>query len=486
MLFNFAVARTRSQHITLWLTMAVVMLGIGSLWSLPPLLMQQGGSAFLLLYVLAKLLVAVPVQIAECWIGRYSRSSPGYASDNLMLHQHRYASRWRWLGGLMLLAAALLFVYQALMASWVGVYVYQFAYAPLHQVGPEQMTQFFLELLHQPVSVALSFALLALWLGLLSIPYYRAHMLLFIWASVIGLGLMILFFVLWGLAQHSLVPAAQTLLAWRAQQLSEHSLIYALGYAFLTSGVGMGALLWVSRHLPNHASIGRLALTLSGVELLFSLLLSLIVVSLVSTQPWQQADMIQLLFQLLPLGAARQGLPAQAVALFYLLIYLMILTTASVLLETLLADLNERWPRLRPINAVGLIGLGLGLAWLLGQSLVHSRSWLWYGIPVHQAILFVTTTLLLPWIGMLLAILVGWTLPPERVRATLVRQRTAGYALWLLCLRWLTALLIGVSFSLFVAQMTGVSWLWQWSLLLAGVLIHHLWRGVKRHVHFVG
>jgi NSS family neurotransmitter:Na+ symporter len=127
-----------SSNFALYLGTAGASVGLGSIWRFPYLAGTGGGSAFILVFVLACVLVATPLLAAEFALGRASRLSPPEAAGAVAAAAG-LSSRWNIIGILGTLAAFLLFSYYTVIAAWVLAYAWKCAIGLLSAAGPQHV-----------------------------------------------------------------------------------------------------------------------------------------------------------------------------------------------------------------------------------------------------------------------------------------------------------------------------------------------------------
>ena len=86
-------------------------IGLGSIWRFPYMTGENGGGAFLIVYLLSVLIVGIPVMLAEFAIGTHTRKSPVKAYNQL-------APRWKWLGYNSVLVSLLISGFYYIVAGW--------------------------------------------------------------------------------------------------------------------------------------------------------------------------------------------------------------------------------------------------------------------------------------------------------------------------------------------------------------------------------
>ena len=127
-----------SSTMAVYLCTAGASVGLGSIWRFPYLAGTGGGSAFILVFVLACVLVATPLLAAEFALGRASRLSPPEAAG-AVASAAGFSSRWNVIGILGTLAAFFLFSYYTVIASWLLAYAWKCAVVLLSAAGPQHV-----------------------------------------------------------------------------------------------------------------------------------------------------------------------------------------------------------------------------------------------------------------------------------------------------------------------------------------------------------
>ena len=150
---------TRESNSVLWSSPFAVYIGtagaavgLGSIWRFPYLAGTGGGSAFILVFVLASVLIATPLLAAELALGRHSRRSPPEAAGAVAVAAG-FSSRWNAIGALGSLAAFLVFSYYSVIAGWVLAYAWKYAAGALSAGGPEHVAVLWRQFRSDPLQV---------------------------------------------------------------------------------------------------------------------------------------------------------------------------------------------------------------------------------------------------------------------------------------------------------------------------------------------
>ncbi len=137
-----------SSNLSVYLCTAGAAVGLGSIWRFPYLAGTGGGSAFILIFILACVLVATPLLAAEFALGRKSRLSPPDAAGAVAGNR-----RWNAIGILGTLAAYLIFSYYTVIAGWVLAYAWKCAIGLLANAGPQHVAGLWTEFQARPLEV---------------------------------------------------------------------------------------------------------------------------------------------------------------------------------------------------------------------------------------------------------------------------------------------------------------------------------------------
>ncbi|HEY5789884.1 MAG TPA: hypothetical protein VIX81_04615, partial [Gammaproteobacteria bacterium] len=241
-------------------------IGLGSLWRLPLLAADHGGSAFLAVYLLALLLLGLPLLIAE-WLPARRTRLPLLQAYPLLVREAQAAPAWRLLPWLVLAACLLLLGQLALVGGWSLAYLASSAYGAAGGPGPESPARVFAALARAPLPLLLWPALFLAVPLLVSARGLRRGLepAALLALPLVALGLL---WLLLGVAGgHGLAAGLGLLLGFDAGALGWRGVLAALAQAALTLLLAVGAMHAYAARLQPGAALPRLAL---GVLLLDS------------------------------------------------------------------------------------------------------------------------------------------------------------------------------------------------------------------------
>lgn len=437
----------RSQWSSQWIFILAATgsaVGLGNIWKFPYVAGQNGGGAFILIYLLA-VVVILPIMTSEILIGRRGCGSPVHAMQRLSAE---FGLHRAWKGvGLMGVAAALLILsYYSVIAGWTMAYFFRAGAGIFERATVDGVEHIFSDL------TGSSEKLLA-WHTLFMV----------ITSGVMGWGIKdglekvvkfmmpLLFFLFLALLVYAAVEtelgaAFKYMFVFDFSKITGDGVLAALGQAFFSLSLGLGAIMAYGSYLPAHIPIVRTSFVIAGMDALVAIIAGLVVFSLVFHHGLEPGQGPGLVFQTLPLvfGSIPGGETLGAV--FFFLLFVAAWTSAVSLVEPGVSWLTDRW-RIGRGPAACIIGFA---AWLLGLGSVFSFSdaenWTVFGRTVFDSFDFLTANVLLPFGGLLIAIYGGWKLPAFVLREELNVKSEGFYRFWRFMLRYLSPIVIGAVF----------------------------------------
>lgn len=413
--------------------------GLGNVWRFSYVAGENGGGAFLLVYLGMVLLVGVPLLLGEFALGRSTQRESASAVATLL------PARWRHLGLLGVLASVLILAYYAVIAGWV------LKYLGLHLLGftpalPDAgLATAFHAYIARPVEPLIwQFLAMALTVAVIARGVQKG-------IEQISLVLMpVLGLLLLALALHSAtLPGFAQGMAFLFQPdwsaLARPGVyVAALGQAFFSIGLAMGVMVSYGSYLPTAQHLPGAALTVAFGDALFAILAGLLVFPAVFSFGLDPAQGPGLAFVVLPEVFAQMPAGALVGTAFFVLLAIAALTSMMSLLEVQAAFAMQRlgWSRRRATLILAALAFLLGVPASLGFGVWSTVSTAG-GRSILDLMDFLAVELLLPFNGLLLALLLGWVWPADQARQAAGLTARPG-RLWLVMLRYGTPLLLTV------------------------------------------
>lgn len=381
--------------------------GLGNVWRFPYMAGQNGGGAFVMVYLLCVAAVAVPILIAELMIGRRGAGSPVHAMQEVA-RESGASYHWRWVGWLGALGGFMILSYYSVIAGWAMAYVFKLAGGEFGGAAGPAVQASFDALVSSPARLLFwHTAFMALTVGIVAKGVEEGLEKHARW-MMIALFIALVLLVLYALTVGNAGKGIGFLLRPDFSRLTAAGVLAALGHAFFSVGVGMGAMMIYGSYLPRSVSLAPTAGIIALADTAVALLAGLAIFPIVYAFGLEPSAGPSLIFQTLPLAFGHMPGGGLFGTLFFLLLVFAALSSSIALLEPMVAHLMESrdWSRWK---AGWLCG---GVAWLLGVGSAFSfnvwKDWKFFGKTYFEAIDFVSANLMLPLCGLLIALFAGW------------------------------------------------------------------------------
>jgi len=414
--------------------------GLGNIWKFPYIAGENGGGAFIVVYLGCVALVGIPIMMAEVLLGRDGRRNP--INTMQILVKKAGASRfWTVIGWMGALAGFLILSYYAVIAGWALYYVMLMADGSFANITP------------QSAQLALSHFQANPWAMIFWQTVFLTMTIYIVSKGVVkGLETAIkwfmplLFVLLVILLGYSLTSGGfqqgfdfMFNFNWSAMRLD--GFLVALGQAFFTLSLGMGAIMAYGAYMPAKASISNTVVSIAVIDTLVAIAAGLAIFPVVFANGLEPGSGPGLMFVTVPLAFGQLPLGGLFGALFFLLVTFAAITSAISLTEPALAYLVEEYNAKRARAAV-TIGV---VCWILGIGTVLSFNY-WSDIYLvgqmtfFVAVDYLTQNIMLPLGGLLIALFTAYVLPKETVERELGLRGGFWELLWQFLIKFVAPL----------------------------------------------
>jgi len=412
-------------------------IGLGNIWRFPYVTGTNGGAAFVIVYLACVLLICLPYLFAELTVGRATQKNPVGA-----IRAIRPGTPWVLVGGLGVITGVWILSYYAVIAGWAFGYIFKGVIAPA--------------LSHTDFAAS----------PMIAVPLFGFFLVLTIlvviggvehgierWSKILMPVLLVLMLlvILRGLTLPGMERGLAFYLKPDFSKVDGHVILAALGQAFYSLSLGMGAMITYGSYLPRSSNLrlsgGAVALFDTGIAILAGFMIFPALFAL-GKDPSSGPTLI---FEVLPEIFASMPLGTLVGSVFFVLLSIAALTSTVSLLEVPVSYFvdERRWSRSKSVWVVGGIAFAIGLPSALSQGANETLSTV--SLRGNSSFLFIMDFL---WgnislaVGaLLLSIFVGWVWGMDRAGEEM-RQGShisaAGIRFWGLFLRWICPVLIFV------------------------------------------
>lgn len=408
---------------------AGVCVGLNDVWRFPYLVVEHGSLWFPLLYVVAVLVLALPLLVAELALARLGHSRPA-ANFGFRLPGADAGALWQYAGMLVLAAVFLILSYSSVVAGWMMAYGLRSAAGGLEELSVGAARLVFDSLTSDPERLLGWHTLFVLALSWVAARGAAAGTGRYCKALVIGVFAAAVALAAGSLSGFGLEAFRAFDVSLRLSTLSGALALDAMTQAFYTLGVCMGAMMILGAQLAPDARVGRLALAVVGLDMLFVALACAGAVPLLASGE-AAAPGISFAIETVPLALSGVPFGRLWLVLFFGLLFALVATTALVLMECLVCWLVVKTGRSRSRSA----GAAGAAVWACGLLTLLSFSELSFefefvgeqkSFGLFDAMDIISAQILLPIIGLLMAVFVGWKIDKNKLDDVIGSKRAAG------------------------------------------------------------
>ena len=416
--------------------------GLGNIWKFPYITGENGGGAFVLVYLACILLVGIPIMMAEVFIGRRARKNPINALSDVA-EESGGSRKWGLIGVMGMLSGVLIFSFYSVVGGWVLHYIKAMLMGDLAGTTSDQAGAAFGALLGDP-------ATLLIWHTIFSI------MTIAVVAAGINKGietatrimmpiLFVLLIILLGYAMSTggFAEGWNFMFQFDFSKLTWNAALIALGHSFFTLSLGMGTIMAYGSYMTKSASIGKTVLTIGALDTLVALVAGLAIFPIIFSNGMDPAAGPGLMFISLPVAFGQMPFGQLFGTMFFVLIGVAAWTSAISLLEPTVAFLVERFKmkRISASIALGVVVWGLGIACL--GSFNFMSDFTLFGKNTFDFLDYITANIMLPLGGILIALFAGWVVKDKFAQDEL-KLPEGIYKLWNISMKFTAPIAVAV------------------------------------------
>ena len=409
--------------------------GLGNIWKFPYITGENGGGAFVIVYLLCVLLIGIPIMIAETMLGRRSQKNPIEAME-VLTDEAGADHNWHYLGWMGVIAGLLILSYYSVIAGWASAYILKAFTGSFLDADALTIKKIFDDFVASPIQ-------LIFWHSL----FMLATMLIVVRGVNNGLekaaqylmpSLFVLIFALVGYAMttDSYFQGLHFLFMPDFSKLTSNSVLTAMGHAFFTLSLGMGAIMVYGSYLSKNISIAKTAFLIAGADTIVALLAGIAIFPIVFANNLHPNSGPGLIFETLPIAFGSMTGGWLMGILFFVMLAVAALTSAISLIEPAVAWLveNKDFTREKACVWSGLV------TWALGLGTVFSFN-IWSNVKffdrsIFQLLDYLTANLMLPIGGFCIAVFSGWVMKKQHSEQELNMSNETSYQIWKLLISY--------------------------------------------------
>lgn len=415
--------------------------GLGNIWRFPYITGENGGGAFVIVYLGCAIAIGIPILIAEILIGRRGQGDPPLAIANLARAESR-PLYWKHVGHLNLLTAFVILGTYCVVAGWVLWYLLRAIVSGFADVDATAADANFNTVLGSTggmvfwTAVSLGLTGAIIYMGVNQGIERSVRVLMpTLFALILGLAL-------FNATQDGFGEAIGYLFTPDFSRIDGGTFLAAVGQAFFSIGVGMAGMMIFGSYLPKGTSITRCVLIIIVIDTMVALMAGVMIFPMVFRFDLDPSGGPGLIFQTLPVAFAQMPAGHLVGIVFFTLLSVAAVTSMVGLMEPLVAWAEENFNMARHQATLATLGAlaVLGLISVLSYTTISEFKVL--GKDLNGIFDYLSNQIMLPLGGLFIAIFAGWQISRQSLKEELPLMPDAVFTIWHFLIRFVLPLAV--------------------------------------------
>ena len=410
--------------------------GLGNIWKFPYITGEYGGGAFVLIYLLTVVLIGFSIMIAEMLIGYVGRKDTVSSFEDIAPKNKHL---WK-LGGFQALAGLFIMIFYSVVIGWIFNYIItSLSYLPS---TVKEADKVFSNMLHSSFITQLFYHTVSfIWItyvvnrglkgGIEKMNLYLMPALMiilsgmFIYATTLG----------------AFSKAVEFMFYPDWSKITSEAFVVAVGHAFFTLSLGMGAIMTYSASLEKNSNLVKNAFWIVFLDTTIAIVAGLMLFTFLYQYGSGPAKGPGLVFISLPAAFYEMGMLGNMFAiLFFIALAFAGLTSSVSLVEPMVQYFIDRfgWSRLKASISMGFFFWFFGIFAILSNIDGIKDYLTWGGKSFFDWVDYTTAAIMLPLGGLIMAIFVGFVMPKSKVKSIMKPQLKWAFSPWYFSLRYIT------------------------------------------------
>ena len=384
--------------------------GLGNIWKFPYVTGENGGGAFVIIYLIAALAVALPILIGELYLGKRGQAGPVSGTRKVALEEGMGAevSVIGWLG---MLAAFLVLTFYSMIAGWALYYFFLTLGGTFNGMDAVTAAGQFDLLLDSAPNMTLWHTIFMVITGLIVARGITGGIEKSVKIMMPAFFIMLLFMLVYAMIAADFAAGWDYMFTPDWSKVSAQTFLAAIGQAFFSIGISFGYMLAYGAYLPKDISIPRTSVIIVFADTAVAIVAGLVIFPIVFANGLTPDQGPALIFRVLPTAFASMTGGQFIGGTFFLLLTFAALSSSIAILQPVVSYFEESHGfSVKKATVVGGAG-----AWFLGIGSVFSYN-IWQDKTFlgdrnfMDSIVYLTDNIMMPLGGILIALFVGWTI----------------------------------------------------------------------------
>ena len=410
---------------------------------------ENGGGAFVLIYILSVVIIALPIMIAEVFIGRHGKQNPvdslkftanESSSFNFLevdsdLNRVRskkqsYSnsddySNWQLIGWAGIIAGILILSFYSVIAGWTISYIFKAAFGAFNSITTEKSQNIFNDLVSDPEKLLAWHTIFMFLTGYIVAKGVKGGLERAVKVLIPGLFILLLGLAIYSFNLDGFQDGLKYMFIPDLDKINPDVILSAMGMAFFSLSIGMGSLMIYGSYLSRESSITEVTAVVAFSDTFVAVLAGIIIFPMVFTFNLDPSSAGPgLIFQTLPLAFGVMPYGEVVATLFFILLFFAAITSSISLIEPAISFLIEKYSFSRAEATIRLSSL----TWFIGIGTLLSFNYLsdvtFFEMTFFDLLDSFTSKVMLPLGGLLMAIFVGFIVKKKIVYEELEMNKT--------------------------------------------------------------
>ncbi len=418
--------------------------GLGNIWKFPYITGQNGGGAFVLVYLLCIAVIGLPIMLSEFVLGRKTNLNPVGAFNALKPN-----SPWVGIGFMGVLSGFLILSFYGVVGGWTLAYtVKSLTHAIDHFGNPQEAGTYFSSFISNTKEIVIYHTIFMILC--MAIVIRGVHGGIERACDILMPTLIVMLFLL--MIRSLTLPGAMEGVAFYLEpdfsKLNSQVVLMAMGQAFFSLSLGMGCMITYGSYLSSKENLTSCTLYVVLFDTMIALLVGMVIFPAVFAMGLEPEGGPSLVFKVLPTVFSTMPFGTVVSFVFFALLAIAAITSAISLLEAVAAYFIDQlgWDRKKAVFVMGTViyifGIPSGLSFgILSESKI-------LGMTFFDLVDNLSSNYLLPLGGMFTAIFVGWVWGTKEAHKEIERHETVfrWAAYWEFVLKYFTPLAVAAVF----------------------------------------
>lgn len=446
-------------------------MGLGNIWKFPWMVSESGGGAFVLLYIISVILIALPIMIAEVFIGRHGKQNPvasiKYLSNEsssfdvkeidsdlkrVKTKKQKYSNsddytNWQLVGWGGIIAGILILSFYSVIAGWTMSYILKAGSGAFNLIGLVESKKIFSDLISDPEKLLAWHTIFIFLTCYIVAQGVKGGLEKAVKFLIPGLFILLIGLALYSTTLSGFNDGIKYMFIPELSKIDSGVVLSAIGMAFFSLSLGMGSLMIYGSYLSDDSSIGEVTALVAFADTFVAILAGIIIFPIVFTYNLDPSTAGPgLIFETLPIAFGAMPGGVIIATLFFILLFFAAITSSISLIEPAISFLIEKFSisRADATLKMGILTWLIGIGTILSFNLISDYKIL--GMNFFDLLDGLTSKVMLPLGGLLMAIFTGYIVKRSIVKDEL-RFGTVKFNFWMILIRYIAPIAVTLIFA---------------------------------------